>query len=327
MDSLVARLSPILHLTRITNAVAAVGNIWFVILWTRSSPTEAGSAPLPLETTQLALLLVAGAVMAIALFSFAMVLNDAMDHRRDRALHPERPIPSGRVTIETAAVLISLSLVVSILAAATMGLAAVVMTAAVAAAIVAYNGALKSVPSVGLVLVGVIYAGHMLTPNPRLAFIYPVIWAMSHALFVGLLTHRLAERRPKLSPPVLGLAALGWAFWTGLLLWIGYRRTGAWWPDEVPIVVLLPLLGLFVLFVFVAWWKVRGTSSRLRAAHKVQRYGSLWLTLYATAWLAGAGLWSAALVLVGLSLAGFLGMTFLRELYSLVEHPVGFRRD
>jgi len=32
------------------------------------------------------------------------------------------------------------------------------------------------------------------------------------------------------------------------------------------------------------------------------------------------------LVLTGLAVAGYLGMTVLREMYALVEQPLGFRR-
>jgi len=42
--------------------------------------------------------------------------------------------------------------------------------------------------------------------------------------------------------------------------------------------------------------------------------------------MAGEGRWNEAGILAGLALVGFLGMTVLKEMYNLAEHPVGFRR-
>ena len=47
-------------------------------------------------------MLVGGAVNALGLFGCATALNDVLDYRRDRALHPERPIPSGLLTMDAA---------------------------------------------------------------------------------------------------------------------------------------------------------------------------------------------------------------------------------
>jgi hypothetical protein len=80
------------------------------------------------------------------------------------------------------------------------------------------------------------------------------------------------------------------------------------------------------MYVLVARRKIRKSADAVRAADKVQRYGALWLTLYATAWLLSVREMDAAMILGGLALAGFLGMTVLREVYGLVEQPVGYRR-
>ena len=39
---------------------------------------------------------------AMMLYAFGMALNDIADHRVDEELHPERPIPSGRISLKTA---------------------------------------------------------------------------------------------------------------------------------------------------------------------------------------------------------------------------------
>ena len=324
MDGLVTSLSPMLHLTRITNAVAAVGNVWFVILWSRASPVEGGHRSL--HENGIIGLLLAGALVAVGMFAFAMALNDTLDLRRDRALYPERPLPSGRLSVESAVGLISLTLIGATLGSVVFGQAAVLMCLLTASAILFYDAAIKHIPSIGLVALGLIYAAHMLIPNVRIVFVWPVWLAMSHALLVGAMTHRLAGHRPALSPPIVALAVSGWIFWSGVLLWVGWRRAGGLWPEGVGATGAIIVALLAGTFVFIAHRKARSTTSRRRAAEKIQRYGSLWLVLYATGWMLGEGYMRETIILGALAAIGFLGMTTLREVYSLLEHPVGFRR-
>jgi hypothetical protein len=325
MDGVLNTLSPMLHLTRITNAVAAVGNIWFVILWSRASPVETG-APRTIREAGLAGLLAAGVLVAVGMFAFAMALNDTLDLRRDRALHPERPLPSGRLSMESAIGLIAITLIAATLGSVVFGQQAVLMCLLTASAILFYDAAIKYIPSFGLVALGLIYAAHMLIPNVRLVFVWPVWVAMSHALLVGALTHRLAGRRPALTPPVVVLAIAGWVFWSGVLLWVGYQGAGGMWPVGVSMRGAAITAVFAILFLVIARQKARSTRSRRRAAEKIQRYGSLWLVLYATGWMLGEGYLRETLILGTLAGLGFLGMTTLREVYSLLEHPVGYRR-
>lgn len=325
MDGVLNTLSPMLHLTRITNAVAAVGNVWFVVLWTRASPVEAAASP-TIRERPLAAVLAAGALVAVGMFAFAMALNDTLDLRRDRALHPDRPLPSGRLSMESAVGVIAITLIAATLGSVTFGQQAVLMCLLTASAILFYDAAIKYIPACGLVALGLIYAAHMLIPNVRLVFVWPVWVAMSHALLVGALTHRLAGKRPALTPPILILAGAGWLFWSGVLLWVGFHRAGGLWPQGVSFNGAIIAAFLAALFLVVARMKARSTRSRRRAAEKIQRYGSLWLVLYATGWMLGEGYTRETLILATLAGLGFIGMTTLREVYSLLEHPVGYRR-
>lgn len=324
MNGLLARLSPVLHLTRVTTAFAAIGNVWFVILWSRAC--EPSTQAQAMADRPLWALLGGGTLFALGMFSFAMALNDILDIRRDRALHPDRPLPSGKLSLDTAARLVALTLIVSVLGAATLGLPAVVLALGTAGAIVLFNLAAKYIPSAGLVSLGLIYGAHMMTPNVHLVFVWPVWLAMTHALLVGAVTHRLAGRRPALTLPMLAAAGAGWAFWSGVLLYVGRVRAGAWWPDWVPLRAAIWPGMLVLAFLVFAGWRVRRAGITPRAGEKLQRYGAFWLTLYAAAWMIGVGRYSEAGVLGGLALAGYLGMTLLRELYNLVEHPVAYRR-
>lgn len=330
MTSLIARLSPLLHLTRITAAFAVTGNVLFVVLWTRSVEAErdalasvrgiaTGSAPLLLALT-------GGLFIALGFYAFAMVVNDIMDFRRDRSLHPDRPLPAGRVSLDAALGLTVSTILLAMLGALMLGTEPAMLAIVTAAAILLFNASAKFLPSVGLVLLGLIYAAHMLIANPQMLFLWPVWLAMTHTLAVGAFTHHLAGRRPTLNRQTLVLAVLGWLFWSMVLAGLSIYRNGSLWPDFVPgSAAIAPALlaGLYLLFAFS---KMRSTRSASKAADKVQRYGALWLPMYAAAWCFGAGLLWPGVALALLSIIGLLGMTILRELYSLVEHPIGYRR-
>ncbi|MBC7771894.1 MAG: hypothetical protein H7210_05325, partial [Pyrinomonadaceae bacterium] len=72
--------------------------------------------------------------------------------------------------------------------------------------------------------------------------------------------------------------------------------------------------------------KVGHSGKGARAGEKIARYGSLWLALYACSWLIGQGYKNESIIMGILTASGFIGMTVLRELYSLLEQPVGYRR-
>jgi 4-hydroxybenzoate polyprenyltransferase len=255
-----------------------------------------------------------------------MALNDTLDLRRDRALHPDRPLPSGRLTVDTAIGLITLTLLVAILGASTLGLPAVWMALGTAAAVLIYNASVKYLPSVGLVLVALIYAAHMMAANIELVFVWPVWLAMSHMLAVGALSHLLAKRRPALTRAGIASAIAGWLVWSVVLLWVGYHRAGTLWPSWVNVSTLVAPAALCISFLVFAWMRFRRSGATQRSAEKIERYGALWLALYTIAWMAGQGKWTEAGILAGLAVVGFLGMTVLKELYNLAEHPVAFRR-
>jgi len=338
VETFLQKLAPLLRLTRISTAFAAVANLWFVVLWTRGVEAErlnaaARNATEPIVAPSLPIVPLLGATLAaVGLFAFATALNDTLDRRRDRALHPERPIPSGAVAVETASMLVAVALLCAFLGSMLLGNAAVLLCLITAGGALLFHTAAKYVPAVGLVLLGLIYGAHMLVGNGALLFVWPVWLQMTHALVVGAVTHRLAGRRPRLTPFALTAAALGWAFWSAVLLGVGWLRNGALWPDFVPWFAAAVPVGLSLVFAAFVRLKLGKVRSRTLAAEKVQRYGSLWMPLYAIAWcvpmwnVEGASLRPATVVLGVLAILGLLGMTLLRELYSLAEHPVGFRR-
>lgn len=318
-----------LHLTRVTTAFAVVANTWFVILWTRAERAHEGIPRGPLLDTHLWLLLGGGAAVGLGLFAFGAALNDILDLKRDRTMRPDRPLPSGRIGLDAALSLVVGTVLLAVLGATLFGTEAVLLTLLLVAAILGFNAAGKFVPAIGLVALGLIYAGHMLVPNVHLKFLWPVWLAMTHSLAVAAVTHGMARKVPRISRRAGVAAVAGWLFWSGVILWMQWFRDPppkTIWPDWVPLSAAWWPAGLIVVFLLAAWGKVRKYGWGPRAAEKIARYGSLWLALYSCGWLVGAGHTEASAVLLALTGAGFLGMTVLREAYGLVEQPIGYRR-
>ncbi len=326
MPGVLARLAPVLRLTRVTTAFAAVANVWFVILWTRGHDAELITASAQLRDKPLWALLGAGAANAIGLFAYGASLNDVMDMHRDRALRLDRPIGEGQLAPEAVVLAVAGSLIVSVLGATAFGTHCVVVTLLVALAILVFNVLGKFVPAIGMVLLGLIYAGHMLAPNVELRFLLPIWVVMTHALVLGGLTHRLSRKSPRISRRAIVFAAAGWLGVSTALVWLGIQRAGSAWPGWVaPMAWVWPTV-LAAVFVVLAARRVSQLGAGPRAAEKIWRYGALWISLYACGWLFGVGEMKATMIMGALAAVGFAGMTVLRELYALAEHPVGYRR-
>ncbi len=319
-------MSPALHLTRLTTAFAAVANVWFVVLWTRASPEEPGTEEF--RSASLWVLLLGSAVNALGLFGFATALNDIVDLRRDQTSHAERPLPSGRLSLDAAIALLALTFGAAVLGATPLGMRAVLLTLLVAGAILFFNGVGKFVPAIGLVVLGLIYAGQMVVPNLSLRFVLPVWLVMTHALAVGIASHVIGKKVPSLSGRAVAVALLGWFFWSAMIFLFGYQRGGAGglWPSWVSAWAGVAPAFLVLVFIALSWRRTRILGRGPRAADKIRRYGALWLSLYACAWHFGQGYKQEGWMLAGLAAVGFLGMTAFREAYTLLEQPLGYRR-
>ncbi len=324
VPSLLNQVIPALRLTRVATALAAVSNAWFVILWTRAAPEEIG--PAAQAETPLWALLAIGAVVAVGIFAYGAALNDLLDVRRDRALHPERPLPSGQISLEAAIGIIAGMLLVATLASTVLGLGAVVLSLLTCSAILFFNGVAKHVPSVGVVSVSLIYGAHMIIPNVRLEFVWPVWLVMSHSLLIAIVVHVVGGRRPRLSRRALISAIAGWVFWSGVLLFVGWRRSGALWPDWVsPVAALGPAAGAIAFIVYLLMTTTRGTGARPRTAARVGRTGSCWLAIYNCGWLVGQGYSREALLLGSFAAVGWIAIESTHALIDRTIEPLEYR--
>lgn len=327
MRFILDRVAPILRLTRVTTAFAVVSNVWLVILWTRAFEEEPQHAAL--AERSLPLLLLCSAFSSLGLFAFGACLNDLVDQNRDRWLKPDRPIPSGQIRPESAVAIAASMLLVAVLGSVPFGTSSILLTLLLATGILLFNSAARFVPALGFVAYGMIYAGAMVMPNPEIAFIWPVWLVFMHAVIVAAATHRVARKTPPVTPRAWVATGLGAAFWTIAATWVAASRlpdASFFWPAWVaPTAAIGPaVMGIF--FVLLCTHKVRAARDGHRGAEKVNRYGALWLSLYAWAWMVGTGKLTESVILAVVALLGYVGMTALREVYSLAEQPVGYRR-
>ena len=326
--TLLSSVAPVLRLTRVTSGCAAVGNVWFVILWSRTNGEESWSATVRQEP--LWLLLAGGAAAAVGLYAFAASLNDLVDMRRDRMLKPERPLPAGRLTPAIAIAVLAGTLAAALLGSTVFGTAAVVLTLLLSLVVLVYTLAARFVPGIGLVVLGLVYAGHMLVPNIGLRFMWPVWVVMTHALLVATVAHIVGRKVPPISRRAAIACASGWLFWSLVLAWwSAQKNAGSFWPawvdkGSIPWILMIGLS--FGAFLF---YRLRRPGPPARQGERVVRYGTLWLPLYGAGWLLsddGSGSRSAGLLLLAVFGASLVGMTILRELYGLAEQPIGYRR-
>jgi len=192
----------------------------------------------PVEAGPFALL--AGA--ALCFYGGGMTLNDAFDAERDRALHPERPIPSGAVSRESAfaqgALLLAAGMGLAALAGPPHGLIAV----ALAVAILLYDGLLKRLAIPGALAMGLCrYLDVQLGAGFAAGAKFPPA-ALLGAYIVGVTFISTLEERPddapKLRAAVYGLLFL--LFGGGMLM--PYPMAAAW--ALAPAAFLVALLGM-----------------------------------------------------------------------------------
>src|SRR5262245_18051878 len=80
------------------------------------------------------------------LYLAGMVLNDVFDREIDAAQRPNRPIPSGRVSLRAAATLGGVLLAAGFGAACAVGVQSAIVAGILVAAILLYDGVLKATP-------------------------------------------------------------------------------------------------------------------------------------------------------------------------------------
>lgn len=273
-----SRLRGHLRLLRLPLIGTTVADVWAGYFGARAllalgpAATEAGGASAapaaPVALAELALLHLAAA----CLYGAGMTLNDVFDARRDRALHPERPIPSGAVSARAAAAQGGALLAAGVGLAGLAGPAHGALAGLLAIAILLYDGLLKRWPIPGGLAMGLVrYLDVQIGVGIAIGGAFA--WGFQPAVFLGLYVFVLTylstfeERaaaapgalRPTLVLMCLVLAVAGYAFpynlvsvwfyasvaaaamFFGMSAWRGRSRAG------YQRLTLVLLLGIFVV--------------------------------------------------------------------------------
>lgn len=138
VNSLVA----ILALVRWENVLLAVAGVVLGAWWATGRPGEP-------ETIVMA-------AVAALLTAFANADNDVRDYEIDRIVHPSRPLPSGRLSLDTARIVVGVAAAASLVLSALLGGPQTLAVVGVIAAMTVYNRGVKAHGVPGNVIVAVV---------------------------------------------------------------------------------------------------------------------------------------------------------------------------
>ena len=193
---------------------AAVAQAWLMVFLALGVEAPAHRNP-ALESLGLPLSLLASAGAALGLAGFAVALHDVLDRRHDRVVATSdkvRPVASGQVAPRAAAAAGIYALLGGLLAAGFLGPASLRVALAVAAGILFYNFAGRFIPSIAVLLPALLHALAMGVPNPKAAFLWPLVLTFTHVAVAQWWIWRRGrgiQGKPGIHLPAVGM---GWGF-------------------------------------------------------------------------------------------------------------------
>jgi 4-hydroxybenzoate polyprenyltransferase len=238
------------------------------------------------------------AICSAFLYAGGMVLNDVVDADRDRSLHPERPLPSGRVPLQTAVRFALILFGLAMAAALVAGGPAFVWAAALVGLIAAYDGVFKAYAVAGSVAMAAVRGGNLALgavaagSDPRTGD-FPWVAAAILAGYVFVLT--MWSTREERTGGRGALALLG----AGL---VAVPLAGARWASAAASAWILPwVLGALV----------RPEPVRLM---RVVRWGVLGIILLDASFLAAKDRWNESAAVAALIVPALLLLPLFRKL-------------
>lgn len=136
------RVLAILSLVRWENALLAVAGVILGAWWATGRPNEP-------ET-----IVMAG--IAVLLTAFANADNDVRDFDIDRVAHPTRPLPSGRLSLQAARIVVGFCAASALVLSALLGGPQTLAAVGVIAAMTVYNRGVKALGVPGNVVVAIV---------------------------------------------------------------------------------------------------------------------------------------------------------------------------
>ena len=323
LSLLSTRLLTLLQLTRMALVFTAIADGWCGLLLLAAMKRQ------PVGGSTLAV--VAG--MSIGLYAFGMSLNDLIDRRRDAAISPNRPLPSGRVSPGTAQLICSMLLMFALLCGvlyartSPIGWLSLAVLAFTAMLISFYDLAGKYLVSPGLITLGLIRFFQALIVAPQMPVLWHPLLLLNHVAIVSMFSYRLEDKRPALS------RRQGWLVIGGLVLLdvlvVGMVIVRRW--EFAPLHEVLCIKPGLVLpaaavmgFITTALLVKRRARSPREAGQRLMLTGLLWLIVYDATFVAGyVGLKWAAIILALLPVAylSVLAMRWWSTLVALSQRP------
>ncbi len=215
----------------------------------------------------------AAALLALAacLYSIGMGLNDFVDRERDKAIHPERPLPRGDLSPPGALRLLACPLVAACGLALYLAGNALWISGAILALILAYNFLVKSHAAAGPAAMGgiraalVILGGAVAAPEAPLLELCALLPALVIGIYVASLTY-LSIEEERARPHELRVRArvLFWLLVGGLLALTIHQINRQ--PQGDPLLLLLGNSAMILWTGGFALRPLRGTPPRTETA-------------------------------------------------------------
>lgn len=297
----------------------STASLWMMVFFAlRQEPVTMCNPHLLSWGLGLSLLITLG--ISVGLSGFGLALNDMLDIRHDQKFQPDRPLASGGLGLGLATLLGLGGLAGGLWCCWLLGSDSLGLGIGVAVGLVFYNILGRFLPSVGTLLLGLIFTLAMVIPNPRLSFAWPIVLAVSHVMFTMTLVRMLTPGRIGMARWEGWALVVGWAFFVLLMTVVMSIRVEQmaeqpWWLNGwIWIGPALMLMVYGVAGLFTVRVASRSVRRRREAAERLRRLGWGWLWVYATAWLVSAGIFTGA------AATGALGvLTWLLSRASQIE--------
>lgn len=243
------------------------------------------------------------AVLASAsmlLYAGGVALNDVFDADVDAAERPERPIPSGAISLQSGFGLAAILMACGIGAAFAVSTAAGLVATSVAYAAVVYDRWAKHNPLWGPLVMGACRALNLMLGMAAAPLLLPsyAAWALVPLLYVGALTALSRGENAGAAPRSAAVALAAALGAMAALAAFGFTGPGRW-GDGLPFVLV------FGAMVLPAFWRAR-REPRPGVVRAAVTAGVLAITAMDAAWIgyrSGTAWGAAVLALWGISFA------------------------
>lgn len=243
-------------------------------------------------------------VSTVGLYAGGVVFNDVFDAKLDAVERPERPIPSGRVSLQSATWFGMLLFAIGVGAAAAVGLISGLIAAAIVLSCLVYDKWAKHHVITGPIVMGLCRGLNLLLGISVFAEVLPQIWALSCIPIVYVAAITVISRGEVHGGKRLPLlfAGLLYALVIVALAYFGIMRGGG--------MLGIVIMAVFALMIFVPLVGAIRTEAPGDIRKSVKN-AVLALIFMNAVWVAASGFWPlAVLVLLLFPLSVWLAKQF-----------------